>query len=86
VSDFTCGFKAFTREAAKVIFSRQTLDDWSFDAELLYIASRQGVKVKEVPVRWTDAEGTRVRLLRDALRSFLGLFRVRVNALRGLYD
>ncbi len=86
VSDFTCGFKTFSREAAREIFSRQTLDDWSFDAEILCIASRRGIKVKEVPVQWSNAGGSRVHLLRDALRSFLGLLKVRFNILRRLYD
>ncbi len=86
VSDFTCGFKTFRREAAKEIFSRQTLDDWSFDAEILCIAGRRGIKVKEIPVRWSNAGGSRVHLLRDSLRSFLGLLKVRFNVLRGLYD
>jgi dolichyl-phosphate beta-glucosyltransferase len=85
VSDVTCGFKLFTRAAAIDIFSRVTLDDWSFDAEALYLARRLGYRIHEIPVRWRDAEGTKVRRGRDALRAAVGLARILLNALGGRY-
>jgi len=85
VSDVTCGFKLFTREAAAQIFPRMTLDDWSFDAEALFLARRLGLEIREVPVRWRDAQGTKVNRTRDALRSALGLLRIALNAARGRY-
>ncbi|MBI2880243.1 MAG: glycosyltransferase family 2 protein [Candidatus Tectomicrobia bacterium] len=86
VSDFTCGFKCFSRDAARTLFSRQTLDDWSFDAEILHIAKRRGIPIKEVPVRWANAEDSKVHLIRDTLRSLLGLFRILRNAFGHRYD
>jgi dolichyl-phosphate beta-glucosyltransferase len=85
VSDVTCGFKLFTREAAADVFGRLTLDDWSFDAEALFLAHRAGFVIREVPVRWRDDPGTKVRRGRDAARSALGLARILVNAARGRY-
>jgi dolichyl-phosphate beta-glucosyltransferase len=85
VSDVTCGFKLFTREAATQVFDRVTLDDWSFDAEALFLARRAGFVIREVPVRWRDDPGTKVRRGRDAVRSDLGLARILVNTARGLY-
>jgi dolichyl-phosphate beta-glucosyltransferase len=85
VSDVTCGFKLFSREAAESIFSRVTLPDWSFDAEALYLARRLGFGVREVPVTWHDVAGTKVNRLRDARRAALGLLRIQLNALRGRY-
>ncbi len=85
LTDLTCGFKSFSRAAAQDIFSRQTLNDWSFDAEVLFIAQRRGLRIKEVPVRWHDERGTKVRLLRDVARSLQGLYKIRANNLRGLY-
>jgi dolichyl-phosphate beta-glucosyltransferase len=85
VSDVTCGFKLFTREAAESIFSRLTLADWSFDAEALYLARHLGFGIREVPVSWRDVAGTKVNRGRDALRAGLGLVRIRWNALRGRY-
>lgn len=85
VSDVTCGFKLFTRGAANCLFSLQQIDGWSFDAELLFLAERQGFKVKEVPVHWRNDPATRVRLRRDVLVSFKELVAILLNHLRGRY-
>jgi dolichyl-phosphate beta-glucosyltransferase len=85
VSDVTCGFKAFRGAAARDIFSRVRVYDWSFDAEVLLLATRFGYRITEVPVRWADCAGTKVRLGRDVLRSLQGLARIRLNAARGAY-
>jgi hypothetical protein len=59
--------------------------DWSFDAELLLLARLAGHRIHVLPVRWHDEGDTKVHLLRDALQSLLGLFRMRWNLLRGTY-
>src|ERR1700675_385904 len=66
--DTQCGFKAFTRSSARILFPRQTIERWGFDAELLYIAHRRGLNVKEVAVVWSHSEGTRISPLRDGFR------------------
>jgi dolichyl-phosphate beta-glucosyltransferase len=86
VSDATCGFKCYKGEVARIIYARQQLFDWSFDAEIIHIARRNGYNIKEVPVRWHDVRGTKVNLLRDTIRSLTGLFRIRWNGWRGYYD
>ena len=85
VSDATCGFKLFTREAAHHIFSRLTLDDWSFDAETLFVARKLGYGFREVPVAWRDTAGTKVHRGRDALLAAIGIVRIRWNSLTGRY-
>jgi dolichyl-phosphate beta-glucosyltransferase len=86
VSDVTCGFKLFRREAAHAVFARATLDDWSFDAEALFLIRHLGFTLVEVPVHWRDAAGTKVNRGRDAVRSAVGLARIVWNRLRGRYD
>ena len=54
ISDSQCGFKAFTEEAAAKFFPLGRIDRWGFDIELLALAKQEGVKVKEVPVAWSD--------------------------------
>jgi len=76
-SDFTCGFKGFRKEAAKDLFSRQQLSNWSFDAEILYLAHLKGYKVSEISVHWRNDEQTKVRLWRDIISSFFGLLQIR---------
>lgn len=85
ITDFTCGFKCFSAEAARAIFPLQREDGWAYDSEILYLARRLGFAVREVPVRWTNDPSTRVRLLRDAAGSFAGLLRIRGRALAGAY-
>jgi len=82
--DTQCGFKLFQREAAREIFSRQRLERFGFDAEVLYIAKQLGYRAVEVPVRWDDVEGSKVGTL-QGLNGFLDLLRIRRNSLAGRY-
>jgi dolichyl-phosphate beta-glucosyltransferase len=77
VSDYTCGFKAFSRSAVDLIFPRTKIEGWSFDVEILYLAHRFELKTVEVPVTWENRPGTKVRLVRDTLRSFQEILKVR---------
>ena len=83
--DTQCGFKAFTRQAAQTIFPLQRIERWGFDPELLFLARKAGLKVKEVGVAWSHAEGTRISPLRDGMRMFLEVLQIRWNALSGKY-
>jgi glycosyltransferase involved in cell wall biosynthesis len=85
VSDFTCGFKGFTAGAATAIFPRLLVDNWSFDTEVLFLATALGLRVEELPVRWKDDARTKVRLGRDIIGSLQGLVAIRVNHARGRY-
>jgi glycosyltransferase involved in cell wall biosynthesis len=76
--DTQCGFKLFEARAAREIFRRQRLDGFGFDVEALFIARRLGFRVAEVPVRWSDVEGTKVSML-SGLAAFVDLARVRLH-------
>jgi hypothetical protein len=84
--DTQCGFKAFTRGAAELIFARQRIERWGFDPELLFLAGKLGLKVEEVPVEWADDPRTKVRPLRDGLRIFTEMLRIRWYSLTGKYS
>jgi dolichyl-phosphate beta-glucosyltransferase len=79
VSDFTCGFKGFRREVARDLFSQQRLNNWSSDAEIIYLAQLKGFRITEIPVRWCNDRETKVRLWRDIFTSLLGLIKIRLN-------
>jgi len=85
VRDTQCGFKLFTREAAREVFRRQTLHGFGFDVEILFIARRLGLQIAEVPVRWIDSPDSKVHAIRDSWGMLQDLFRVRWNDLRGKY-
>jgi dolichyl-phosphate beta-glucosyltransferase len=83
--DTQCGFKAFTRRAAHLLFPLQKIERWGFDPELLYLAKRLHLRVEEVPVAWAHREGTRINPLRDGMRMFVEMLEIRWNGLRGEY-
>jgi dolichyl-phosphate beta-glucosyltransferase len=83
--DTQCGFKLFQTSAGREVFSRQQLDGFGFDVEVLFIAKQLGFRSLEVPVRWDNVEGTKVSLLLG-FAAFLDLLKVRRNALQGKYN
>lgn len=85
IQDTQCGFKAFTRACARDVFSRQRIVGFGFDVEVLFVARRLGYGIKEVPVTWEYAASSRVDPLKDTIRMFRDVVRVRINALRGEY-
>lgn len=96
IEDTQCGFKAFTSEAAKKIFSRLEIYKQShlvngstvtagFDVELLFVAKTLGYKVAEVPVDWHYQDTRRVSPLRDSWEGFMDLLKIRYNQINGHY-
>jgi dolichyl-phosphate beta-glucosyltransferase len=85
IQDTQCGFKLFHRLRSRPVFERQTTAGFGFDPELLFLAKRNGLKIREVPVRWSHAEGSKVRFMQHATVMFLDLLRIRWNALSGKY-
>lgn len=84
--DTQCGFKAFTRRAAEEVFPLQIIERWGFDPEILFLARRQGLRVKEVPVLWAHQENTKISPIRDGVRMFTELLTIRWYAVTGRYD
>ncbi len=85
VADSQCGFKLFTRDAAEMLFESQTLDGFSFDLELLYLAEKASLEIAELPVHWIDAPGSKVHAGRESLRFLRDLAGIRLNDFRGRY-
>ncbi|HLY65043.1 MAG TPA: dolichyl-phosphate beta-glucosyltransferase [Chloroflexota bacterium] len=94
--DTQCGFKAFSRRAAQDIFGRVQLYGpnspvikrskvTGFDVELLFLAKKLGMRVREVPVRWYYSRGSKVDPLRDSFHNLLDVLKVRLYDWRGRY-
>lgn len=86
LSDFTCGFKCFSKKAAVKVFSRQKIDRWGFDAETIFVGKKKGFLVKEIPVVWKNHTETKVKLPQDVINSLFDLIRIRYNEIKGVYD
>lgn len=77
IKDTQCGFKSFTRQAAREVFTRQTVWGFGFDVEVLFIARKLGYKICEYPVRWINSPDTRVHALKDSMKMFWELLKIR---------
>jgi dolichyl-phosphate beta-glucosyltransferase len=74
--DSQCGFKAFRKEAAQKIFSKVTVNGFSFDVEVLYIAELNKIKVKEIAVEWCHRTGGHVNIMIDSIPMIIDLFKI----------
>ncbi|HKD84249.1 MAG TPA: dolichyl-phosphate beta-glucosyltransferase [Terriglobales bacterium] len=83
--DTQCGFKAFTRSAAQTIFTRQHVERWGFDPELLFLADKFKLRTVEVPVEWAHDHRSKISPLRDGIRMGVEMLSVRWNDLQGRY-
>jgi glycosyltransferase involved in cell wall biosynthesis len=65
--DTQCGFKAFQLDVCRPILEKAHTIGFAFDVELLFLAYRGGLRLREVPVRWNHAEGSKVHVIHDSL-------------------
>jgi dolichyl-phosphate beta-glucosyltransferase len=86
IRDTQCGFKAFQHRAARELFSRMKVNRFGFDIELLSIAHLLKYSIREVPISWYNSPQSRIRPIRDALRTFADLIYIKLNLLSGRYE
>jgi len=86
LQDTQCGFKLMDRERVRPLFEMMVVDGFAFDVELLFLCARLGLAVREVPVVWRNAEGSKVSIVGDPIHMILDVLRVRWRSRRGLYD
>jgi dolichyl-phosphate beta-glucosyltransferase len=89
--DTQCGFKTFRLDVCRPILEAARIDGFAFDVELLFLAWRAGLRIREIPVRWNHAEGSKVHFFHDgvhmlheviALRTQVGSIDNRPRAVR----
>ena len=84
--DYQGGFKLFSRRLIREIFPDLTIDRWGFDMEVIFLAKKLGYQSEEIPVVWSHFEnGSKVKLLRDILRSVKEIFTIKYYWLMGRY-
>ncbi len=86
LQDTQCGFKCFREDVAEEVFPLQTIEGWTFDVEVLYIARRRGYKIVELPIPWYFDGNSKIKVLRHSWRMFTDLLAIRRNGWRGVYD
>ena len=85
IKDTQCGFKWFRKDVVKKVFPKQTFNGFSFDVELLFIVDKYGYSIKEIPVTWMNSPDSKVSAVKDSIKMFIDLVRIRLNNLRGKY-
>ncbi len=78
IRDHQCGFKFFKRRAFRTVSKESTMNHWSWDTEIIYIAKKKSLKIKEIPVKWTEKHGTKVRM-KDAINMARNLILIRIR-------
>jgi glycosyltransferase involved in cell wall biosynthesis len=86
ITDFTCGFKAFSRPAYTTIAPLMTINRWGFDSEIIFLAKTLNFPIQEKSLTWADNPATRVNLGLDGFRSLKELFQIRLNQISGRYQ
>jgi len=84
IRDTQCGFKAFRRQAAQAIFSRQSIDGFAFDVEVLMLARGLGFGIADLPVRWVNSPESKVHIVADSIRMLFDTITVRRRVERAL--
>ncbi len=85
--DTQCGFKMLSAKAAEEVASRMVVDRFGFDFELLILAKKLGFKIKQMPVRWLNEEGSTVSLTgpNGYIQVLIDLFKTRMRLWTGKY-
>lgn len=95
IQDTQCGFKLFKASVAKDLFPRLVVYGkhpetaaftGAFDVEILFLAQKQQFRIAEVPVSWKHVKTTRVNPVKDSVRMFFDLLRIRLTDLLGRYE
>jgi dolichyl-phosphate beta-glucosyltransferase len=86
IEDTQCGFKLFRKPIALEIFNRAKINRYCFDIEVIYIAQKLGLKIREIPISWEDKPGSTVRMSRDVFVMLKDLFKIRFMDLLGAYN
>lgn len=84
--DTQCGFKCYTRKAAREIFSRAVVKGFAFDVETLALAGRLGFRAIDMPVRWINSPESKVKMFSSAVQMIWELLSIRLNLVRGRYE
>jgi dolichyl-phosphate beta-glucosyltransferase len=77
--DTQCGFKVFSGDAARNLFSQAQIDRFAYDVEILALAKKKGYRILEVPIRWINSPESKVNPFRDSLQMLCDLLRIRAT-------
>ena len=77
IADSQCGFKCFSGEQVFQLFNKQTISGFAFDVEILFLAQRAGIKIREINIDWYYMPNSKVRPILDSIGMVWDLVRIR---------
>ena len=77
ITDTQCGFKGFTGKATDIVFPNAKINGFSFDVEILYLASKADLKIEQVSVEWYNDARSKVNPIKDSIMMLIELFRIK---------
>ncbi len=77
IKDTQCGFKMFRASNVPALFGDLRLEGFGFDLEVLYLAQKMNLRIKEVAVNWTHVDGSKISIFKDSLRMFWNIIQIR---------
>ena len=75
--DSQCGFKLYPKKIAKIIFSNLKEKGFIHDVEIVLLSNKKGIVIKELPVKWSHVNNSKLNLIKDSLKMFFGILRLR---------
>ncbi|MCC7529513.1 MAG: glycosyltransferase family 2 protein [Candidatus Melainabacteria bacterium] len=85
IQDTQCGFKLFKRDVAVDLFQIARLNRYAFDVEILYLARKRGYEIAEVPINWTNVEGSKINLVTDPMSMLFEIGKIYSGKMCGRY-
>ena len=96
IHDTQCGFKMFNCQSAKLfdelyVYGKSSVGakeafTGAFDVEIFYLAKKKGLKFKEVPVSWQHHDTKRISLVKDSIKMFLDILKIKKADRQGCYE
>ena len=77
ITDSQCGFKCFSGEQVFALFNKQTISGFAFDVEILFLAQRAGITIREIDIDWYYMPDSKVRPILDSICMTWDLVRIR---------
>jgi dolichyl-phosphate beta-glucosyltransferase len=79
LNDTQCGFKCFRGDIVEGLFRDMTINGWSFDVEILYLAQQRGLRIKEVPIPWFYNPESHISVVKDSAQMAFDIFKIRLT-------
>ena len=76
ISDTQCGFKLYKSSVIKKIFKKVSTDGYMHDIEICLIARKYKYNIKDLPIKWSHIEESKINFLKDFFKISLSLFKI----------